>query len=237
MTPARLDASPNLNDPGTWSPQRQRLIWLLAFVAVMGLAWAFWLEGEQARWTHEREREAVLRDEHAAMMQRIKGLQALVARKAQLEEELGRLDRQLPRAAEMDGLMRGITASGRVRGLQFELFRPAPTQLKEDYAEIPVALRVVGAYNDIGAFMGDLARLPRIVTVHNLVVTPQGYLVGAGDRPAMASSRLLVLEATLRTYRALDAQEALQVKRRQEKPGAAGPAATPPSPAAAGVAR
>ena len=64
-------------------------------------------------------------------MVRLKAVQDLHQRKAQLEEEVGRLERQLPAAMEMDGLLRGITAAGRVRGLQFELFRPAPAHPRE----------------------------------------------------------------------------------------------------------
>ena len=120
----------------------------------------------------------------------------------------------------MEDLLRGITAAGRVGGLQFELFRPAPVQIRDSYAEIPVAVRIVGGYHDIGAFLGDLARLPRIVTLHNIVLTHQAQVVG-GDRPVAVGSRLLVMEATLRTYRALDAQELAQSKHRNGRPSAA----------------
>lgn len=216
-----MDLPVSANDPGTWSPARQRLVWGLAGVVIAALAWSFWLADEYSRWKAEVEREDMLKDSHRAMVQRIKGLEALEARKAQLQDELARLEKQLPAAAEMDGLLRGITAAGRVRGLQFELFRPAPVQLQDGYAEIPVALRVVGGYHDLGAFLGDLARLPRIVTLHNLVLTPQTQVIQV-DRAVPTGSRLLVLEATLRTYRALDAQEAMQVRRRQDRaPGAA----------------
>lgn len=217
MSSARLDIPPNPNDPGTWTPQRQRMVWAVAFLGVLALAWVFWLSDELTRWTAERDRESVLRDEHMVMVQRIKALQSLEARKVQLEDELGRLQKQLPAAAEMEGVLRGITAAGRVRGLQFELFRPAPIQLQDGYAEMPVALRVVGGYHDIGAFLGDLARLPRIVTLHNIVLMPQSQVVGGDRAPVLTGSRLLVMEATLRTYRALDAQEATQQRRRNQQ--------------------
>ncbi len=231
MMSDRMETPATLNDPGTWPPQRQRLVWALAILVVGALAWTFWLENEQARWAAERAREAALRDAHTAMVQRVKGLKALQARKAQLEEELGRLEKQLPAATEMEGLLRGITAAGRVRGLQFELFRPAPVQIRDSHAEIPVAVRVVGGYHDIGAFLGDLARLPRIVTLHNMVLTPQAQLV-TGDRPVPVGSRLLVMEATLRTYRALDAQELAQSRRRSDRSSAAGGVAAPNAAAA-----
>ncbi len=49
MSATRIDLPPTANDPGTWSPQRQRLIWALAFTAVLGLAWSFWLSDELTR--------------------------------------------------------------------------------------------------------------------------------------------------------------------------------------------
>lgn len=234
-----IDVITSVNDPGTWSPGRQRLIWALAFVAVSAGAWSFWLADKLSGLKSEREREAALTQSHREMIDRLKGLQALEARKSTLQEELARAEQPLPAAAEMDDLLRGVTAAGRTRGLRFELFRPAPVQLQDGYAEIPVAMRLVGGYHDLGAFLGDLAARPRIVTLHHLNVMSPSPL-SPGDRVMAPGSRRLVLEATLRTYRALDDREALQVRRRSDRTtpesAAAAPAPAPVLPAFAPLA-
>ena len=79
------------------------------------------------------------------------------------------LEKQLPSKAEMDALLSDINQAGLGRSLQFELFRPGQVNVKEYYAELPIAVRVTGRYHDIGAFASDVANLSRIVTLNNLV--------------------------------------------------------------------
>ena len=74
---------------------------------------------------------------------------------------------------------------------------------KDYYAELPISLKVSGKYHDIGSFAADIANLSRIVTLHNLVISPQ----------TKDNAGLLSMEATARTYRYLDAAEVAEVKR------------------------
>ncbi len=53
------------------------------------------------------------------------------------------------------------------------LFKPGETVVKEYYAELPITVRVVGNYHDLGSFASDLANLPRIVTLHNVQIAQQ----------------------------------------------------------------
>ena len=109
----------------------------------------------------------------------------------------------------MDALLSDINQAGLGRGLQFELFRPGQVEIKDYYAELPIAIKVSGRYNDMGAFAADVANLSRIVTLHNLNITPP---------PARDSSGNLAMEATARTYRYLDeAEVAAQQKAAADK--------------------
>ena len=67
----------------------------------------------------------------------------------------------------------------------------------------PIALKVSGRYHDVGSFVADVANLSRIVTLHNLTIAP----------PPKDTTGNLVMEATARTYRYLDAAEVAEVKR------------------------
>ncbi|MGC4085510.1 MAG: type 4a pilus biogenesis protein PilO [Vicinamibacterales bacterium] len=80
------------------------------------------------------------------------------------------LEKQLPSKAEMDALLSDINQAGLGRGLQFELFRPGQVNVKDYYAELPITVKISGRYNDLGAFTGDIANLPRIVTLNNLAI-------------------------------------------------------------------
>jgi type IV pilus assembly protein PilO len=114
-----------------------------------------------------------------------------------VQEYVTQLERQLPGKAEMDALLSDINQAGLGRGLQFDLFRPGQVEVKDYYAELPIAIRVTGRYHDIGAFAADVANLSRIVTLQNLSISQQ---------PKEANGNL-VMEATARTYRYLDANE------------------------------
>jgi type IV pilus assembly protein PilO len=102
----------------------------------------------------------------------------------------------------MDALLSDINQAGIGRGLQFELFRPGSVNVRDYYAELPIAVRLSGRYHDLGAFASDIANLPRIVTLNN--ITLQTLRDGA-----------LAMDATAKTYRYLDEEELL--KQRQTR--------------------
>src|SRR5207237_9672843 len=78
----------------------------------------------------------------------------------------------LPNRSQMDALLVDINQAGLGRGLQFDLFRPAPAEITRDfYAERPIAVKVVGNYHDMGAFASDVGQLPRIVTLNDVTIT------------------------------------------------------------------
>ena len=116
-----------------------------------------------------------------------------------IEKQFGALLKQLPGKSEMDALLTDINQAGLGRGLQFELFKPAPAEtVKDFYAELPITIRVTGNYHDIGAFAGDIGKLSRIVTLNDISISGQGTLA---------------MDATAMTYRYLDEAEVAQKRR------------------------
>jgi type IV pilus assembly protein PilO len=78
--------------------------------------------------------------------------------------------------------------------LQFELFKPAASEKMADfYAELPINIKITGNYHDMGAFASDVAQLPRIVTLNDLVIS--------------ADKGTLAMEAVAKTFRYLDEDE------------------------------
>jgi type IV pilus assembly protein PilO len=110
----------------------------------------------------------------------------------------------------MDALLSDINQAGLGRSLSFELFRPGQVNVKQYYAELPIAVKVTGRYHDIGSFAADIANLSRIVTLNNVVV---------GAAPNSKDSGALVMEATAKTFRYLDADE-VEKQRKAAGPGA-----------------
>ncbi len=63
---------------------------------------------------------------------------------------------------------------GLAAGLQEKLFQPSAEQNKGFYAELPIKIRLVGSYHQFGTFVSGIAALPRIVTLHDIQITPAG---------------------------------------------------------------
>jgi type IV pilus assembly protein PilO len=199
------------NDPSRWPTMPRRLLLVVVALAVLVGLWFVVLSGMRTQLDSERQRETQLRTEFTNKVAQAANLEALRAQLEQVRIYVSQLERQLPSRAEMDALLSDINQAGIGRGLQFELFRPGQVDLRDHYAELPIAVRVSGSYHDIGMFVSDVAHLSRIVTLNNISLAP------APNRP-----EVLIMDATAKTFRYLDPEELAQRQREQQQQRAAG---------------
>jgi type IV pilus assembly protein PilO len=185
----------NFKDIGNWpAGPKVGLLFVLLVLIVAG-GWYFDWSDQMAQVESERQKEIALRDKFVQKKRQAINLEAYRKQLADIEQALGAMLKQLPNKSEMEALLTDINQAGLGRGLQFELFRPAPQEnVAEFYAELPITLKVTGQYHDIGAFASDVSQLPRIVTLNDLALS-------------VDKSGTLVLDATARTYRYLDDAE------------------------------
>jgi type IV pilus assembly protein PilO len=202
----------NLNprEPGQWPALPKLAVWLLATLAVLALMWFLFIAAASDELEAARQREPQLKTDYRARLTQAVNLTELRKQKLQVQEYVTQLEKQLPGKAEMDALLSDINQSGLGRGLSFELFKPGQVQVKDYYAELPISLRVTGRYHDVGAFSADVANLSRIVTLHNLIISP------AKDGGTLS------MEATARTYRYLDPAEVASQKQARDAAAKAG---------------
>lgn len=193
----------NPKEPGQWPILPKIALCIAVIIGVVGLGWVAVLSDADKTLETVRAKEPKLKDDYRSKLAQAVNLNELKKQKEQVQEYVTQLEKQLPGKAEMDALLSDINQAGLGRGLQFELFRPGQHVVKDYYAELPIAIKVSGRYHDIGSFVADVANLSRIVTLHNLTIAP----------PAKDASGTLVMEATARTYRYLDAAEVAEVKR------------------------
>ena len=200
----------NKDDPGSWPALPRYLSYALVASIVLGLLWYVWLGTSNEELNLEEATELTLRTEYKSKLAQAVNLEALKKQREQVLQYVTQLEKQLPSRAEMDALLSDINQAGLGRSLQFELFRPGQVNVKEYYAELPIAVKVTGTYHDIGAFVADVANLSRIVTLNNLALSPVAGKDGT-----------LAMESTAKTFRYLDADEMLDQRKAKEK--AAGP--------------
>ena len=183
----------NTRDPGSW-PLLPRVSAVLGlFAAIILAGWYFYWTGQIQALEADRAEELKLKEQYQSKLRQAINLDILKKQKEEVSTYVQALEKQLPSRAEMDALLSDINTAGLGRGLQFELFKPGAASVKEYYAELPIEIRVVGSYHEIGAFVSDIANLPRIVTLNNLKITSNN------------NRQTLVAEA--RTFRYLDAAE------------------------------
>lgn len=197
----------NPNDPASWPLAPKLLLCLAVTVGIVVALWFVWLTNSADQLEAAQKQEATLREDYKKKLTQAINLDALRKQREQVQQYVTQLEKQLPSKAEMDALLSDINQAGLGRSLTFDLFRPGQVSVKEYYAELPIAVRVTGRYNDIGSFASDIAHLSRIVTLNNLEIQPQ-------------KEGNLMLDTTAKTYRYLDPDEVAAQRRAAGKGGA-----------------
>jgi len=191
----------NPKDPGAWPPLPKAMLLLVLLIGILvGAYFLDWSDQiEQLEAGHEQETK--LKDEFKLKKQQSINLDLYRQQLREIDSSFGALLKQLPNRSQMDALLVDINQAGLGRGLQFELFRPAAQEsAREFYSELPIQLKVIGNYHDIGAFASDIGGLSRIVTLNDI------SLSGGKDS-------LLTMDATAKTFRYLDEEEVASQKR------------------------
>ncbi len=189
-------------DPGLW-PVLPRIIILIGmFLLVLLLGWWFGWRVQFEELDAKVQQETTLKEEWKTKKAQAVNLEEYQKQLAEINRSFGALLKQLPNASEMESLLVDINQAGLGRGLQFELFKPGTEQMRDFYAELPISIKVTGSYHDLGAFTGDIAKLPRIVTLNDIDVS--GVKEGGG---------VLAMTAVAKTFRYLDESEIAQQRK------------------------
>lgn len=176
---------------------------LFAVIVFFGY-WFVWSDQSDTLNTSQQE-EMTLRDSFMNKKRQAVNLDIYKQQLSDIDHSFGALLKQLPNKSQMDALLSDINQAGLGRGLQFELFKPGSETPKEFYAELPINIKVTGAYHDFGAFASDVSQLSRIVTLHDLDIT--------SDKDGN-----LAMNAVIKTYRYLDEDE-LAAQNKSKKGG------------------
>lgn len=185
----------DINNAGSWPVAFKAGALVILFVAIICAGYFFTWEEQVQVLENAQAEEETLKSTYLVKKRSAVNLPALRQQLKDIEHSLSALLKQLPDKSEMEALLVDINQAGLGRGLQFELFKPAANEtINAFYAELPVSIRVMGGYHDIGAFVSDVAQLPRIVTLNNINITP-------------GTDGKLALDAVAKTFRYLDEEE------------------------------
>ena len=184
------------------------------FLVCAAIAWYMLVWNEDRPVLQQAEAEEMdLRNQFESKQQRAANLDAYKGQLAEMERTFGAMLRQLPGKTEVPNLLVDISQTGLAAGLQEKLFQPASEQSKGFYAELPIKIKLVGSFHQFGNFVSGIAALPRIVTLHDIEIKPEGAGKDAGFDN-------LTMDVTAKTYRYIEDENADKAaKPGKKKPG------------------
>ncbi|MDO9151097.1 MAG: type 4a pilus biogenesis protein PilO [Methylotenera sp.] len=203
----------DINNAGNLPAPVKAVLLGVVFFVLLALGYYFVLSPTLDALDTERAKEEELRGVYFDKKSQAMNLEAYQAQMVEIEKTFGALLKQLPDRSQIDGLLTDINQAGLARGLDFELFKPGQETQAEFYAEMPISIKVTGAYHDLGAFATDISKLSRIVTLGEVFVVNKDAANKGKDVKPNAGDSTLVMEAVAKTYRYLDATEIAEKRR------------------------
>ncbi|MEE8093315.1 MAG: type 4a pilus biogenesis protein PilO [Gammaproteobacteria bacterium] len=183
------------SDPGRWPLLFRLVSVVVVFCAVVAFGvYMFVIKAELPSLERSELQEQELRATFEERQTKTANFDAYRAQLAEIERSFGTMLRQRPGRTEVPNLLVDISQTGLGAGLEEKLFQPMGEIRREFYAELPIKIRLTGSYHELGHFVSGIAALPRIVTLHDIGIsplTPDSY-----DE--------LTLDVTAKTYRYLD---------------------------------
>ena len=185
----------DVNDVGRWPFAFRAAVIALVFVVVLGMG-VYWfvVQDKAPQLQRVQDEEETLRVSFENKQKKAANYDAYKAQLSQMEQSFGTMLRQLPGETEIPSLIVDISQTGLAAGLQERLFQPQPEIPKDFYAEKPITISLAGGYHEIARFVSGVAALPRIVTLHDINITPD-------DRENFDK---LTLQVTAKTYRYME---------------------------------
>jgi type IV pilus assembly protein PilO len=203
---AFADRFRNLNWNKPWTlPWLPKLIMVGAVpIALLVVAWGIDWRSQLEELEAGQNEEVKLKEAYKSKKVQAVNLDLHREQLREINTSFGALLKQLPNKSQMEALIVEINQAGLGRGLQFDLFKPAPQEsVREFYAELPISLKIVGTYHDLGAFATDIGQMSRIVTLNDIALS-------------VSKDGNLLMDTVAKTFRYLDDEEVAAQKRARD---------------------
>src|SRR5882724_5818360 len=224
MAVINLDALKNFDinqlrslDPknmGSWPLPLRILVLVLIYGAVLLGGYYFLIAEQLDERSKKVDTENTLKAQFESKALQAANIDIYQQQLDEMQKSFGAMLKQLPGRTEIPSILQDISQAAQVDGLKQDLFRPGGEAAKDFYAEKPIDLQLDGGYHDLGKFVSDVAALPRIVTLHNIVIKP------ASGSVSTSGSDNLAMTLTAKTYRYLEDDEQLAKPKAGAKPAA-----------------
>lgn len=177
---------------------------LLISAAIIGAGLYFDTKPQHEAYKKAQAKEDQLRGVFETKVAKAANLEEYKEQLDEMRRTFGTLLRQLPSKTEIPALIVDISQTALASGLEVKLFKPGNEIQKEFYAEKPIELTLSGDFHQFGTFASEVAALPRIVTLHNIKLTPSS---NQESSTRASKTKTMTMNALAKTYRYLDDDE------------------------------
>ncbi len=185
----------DLENIGDWPGVVKGFFTTLVFVAVIGITYYVDTQEQLNELKREQQIEQEKKSEFELKQSKAVNLDSYREQMAEMCESFRHMLQQLPTSTEIPGLIDDISQSEAYSGLEFQETKYLKEQRSDFYTEKPVSISVTGDYHQLGMFVSRVASLPRIVTLHDYVITKNK------TKKTNVNKGSLTLNITAKTYR------------------------------------
>ena len=171
----RLDLS-ELNDLdlesiGTWPNKVKVVFAILLALAVLIFSYFFVVSDAIDTLEREESKELQLRSDFKMKYQLAANLPLYREQLTQMEIQFAELLKMLPSKNEMPGLLDDLTFAATDAGLKMSSLNWEQEIDRDFYIEFPISMSIQGSYHQIGKMVEGVAKLPRIVSLHDFTIS------------------------------------------------------------------
>lgn len=178
----------DLENIGSWPKLHKSVVVIITCCLLIGGFYYYIIEDQLKQLDKVEAKEVALKNEFKVKAALSSNLEAYREQMVEIAVILDGLVNKLPSKKELASLLDDVGFIGSNNGLQFKSLNWGVKKQLELAEEVPISIKVVGTYEQLGKFSADIAALPRIVILDNL-------------RLKHNDEKTLVLDIVAKTYR------------------------------------
>lgn len=174
---------------GVWPAPVRIFLCVVTAIFIVTASYFLFVKDKNTQLASAGQKEQSLRKSFETKAFEASNLDSYRKQMEEMEESFGALVAQLPSDTEVPGLLEDIDEKGIDSRLIINSIKLQPEKAAEFYVELPIKIKVSGGYHDFGSFVSGIAGMPRIVTLHDYIITKA------------KNGNLLNMDVTAKTYR------------------------------------
>lgn len=161
----------DLESVGSWPREVKIVFAVITAILVAVAGYFFAVKDSLATLDRMQSKETELRQSFEQKYRLAANLPRYREQLSQMKVQFNDMVDMLPTESEMPGLIDDVTFLATDADLKISRLEWQPEQSKEFYTELPIEMSIAGGYHEFGEFSAGVAKLPRIVSFHDFVMS------------------------------------------------------------------